>query len=115
MHPDRTNVDDLVRRHLPSASAEDMESDAARVLQRLRTLAAQGIESAEDDRLFDLEPASASRWRWIGVAAAAAVLLAAVATTVEWRRPGRLAPVESADGTLCSAGEGRAMGLGARP
>ena len=63
---DLKNIDDVVKRYLPSAPKEQMESDAARVLDRLRSMADQAVDLAEEERVAD--PVSVPAWRRFGMA-----------------------------------------------
>src|SRR5437763_269042 len=99
MKPDVNNVDALVRTHLPSATRDEMEADAARVLQRLRSMADQAGECADDERFTEFEPVAVPRWpRMAVLAAAAAVLIAAIATTGVWRRSPGMERADTLDG-----------------
>lgn len=64
MKREKKNIDDILKRHLPSASREDVESARGRVLDRLRQSLA-GIETAPDAvkrlRLIDEEVRTAIR------------------------------------------------------
>ena len=46
MKPDPKNINELVERHLPSASNDDIEIDSARVLRRLRSNTARANDHA---------------------------------------------------------------------
>src|SRR6266542_271656 len=99
MKPDLKNVDDFVNRYLPSAPTEEMESDAARVLQRLRSMADQAGECGDDERVAELESVSAPRWpRMAVLGIAAAVLLAVIATTGVWRQSTGIERADTPDG-----------------
>ena len=117
MKPDLTNadlknIDEVVNGYLPSVPPEQMESDAARVLDRLRSMAGQAVDRVEVERFVDLDPVSVPAWRRFGTAAAvAAVVVAALATAIVWRSPGRLAVVESVDGSLYRVVEGNAQAI----
>ena len=100
MKPDLSDIDTVIDRYLPSASAHDAESAGSRVLQRLRVTASQpGSEDALDPLPALVPPAR--RWRQIYAAAAAAALVAvAVGTAIVWNPVDALAVVETADGSL---------------
>ncbi len=112
MKSDLNKIDVVIRRLLPSAPAEEMESDAARVLQRLRSMSNQVADREEVDPFRDLEARSGLRWGSIAkVAAIAAALLVAVATTVEWRHRDEMARVDSVDGSLYRIVEGKTLAI----
>ena len=52
----KTNIDEVVKRQLPLVPIDQMESDAARVLHRLRSMADEAGDRAEDERITDLSP-----------------------------------------------------------
>jgi len=98
MKPDLQNINELVERHLPSASNEDIEADSARVLRRLRSNTARVNDHGLDESSLASRQLSLVRWR---IAAAAAVVVLGIfigATT--WRQYRTFAIVEKADGHL---------------
>src|SRR5262245_6970730 len=96
---DAADIDDIVKAYLPSAPPEEMEADAARVLQRLRSMSRQAGDRAGDDCFANLEAVSSPRWPWMtAVAAVAAVLLAVIAATVDRRGPAAINGAENLDG-----------------
>ena len=101
MKRDLRNIDDVVKRHLPSASTPQTESAGARVLDRLRSIdrgTADDIEAPLPSR----DVAARIGWRrTVLVSAAAAALVAAsIGTAVVWRQPDPIARVEAVDGSL---------------
>jgi uncharacterized protein (TIGR03435 family) len=72
MNSDLSNIDEVIKRHLPSASSEDMESGGARVRQRLESGGETQAQSAE--LLLPLPS-----WSWWPAAAAGFAILAVLA------------------------------------
>jgi hypothetical protein len=67
----RREIDDVVKQAFPAASAEQVESAAKRVLERL---AHQPVSNAPETVLV-LPEARKARWYWAAVAAAAAIVV----------------------------------------
>jgi uncharacterized protein (TIGR03435 family) len=107
MKPDSHNTDDLIARHLPSASPFHVEAAGARVLQRLRSASEQEIEDAATELL----PAPAGP-AWWQLAAAAALVIAAVTAAMFWKSSAtRVAVVSSVDTSLSRDVDGRAESI----
>ncbi len=88
MSPDFKDIQQVIDRHLPVASADEAKIAGTRVWQRLRT---SGDRMGElETRLDEAQPVASAfrrkRTRWVQIAAAAVlVLAAAIGTAVVWR------------------------------
>ena len=106
MNIDKKKIEELLTRHLPLASQEDVEADCNQVWQRLQSRARTSLrqESAEvvpSRRVFV--------WRHaVALSVAGALLLTIfVGTGIVWRRNKTVAVVENVDTGLYRASEGR--------
>ena len=105
MKPDEKNIEEVLRRALPSAPRAQMEPALDRVLARLRTDRAWTTPQA----VAPLEPARATAlwWRPAMTVAAAAVLIAAfIWGGIPWRDQGVYAVLEAADASLYRISDG---------
>jgi uncharacterized protein (TIGR03435 family) len=81
MKPDFTDINQIVDRHLPVASADEAKAAGTRIWHRLQTT---GDRSRElEPRLNDAQPAATPPWRGLGLAAAAVLVMAGV-TAIMW-------------------------------
>jgi uncharacterized protein (TIGR03435 family) len=117
MKSDLRNVDEILDRHLPSASKDELEQVGSTVLARLRLKSALPAQEAITDSVL----ASSLRWQRFVIATMAAALLLAVFVGVPmaWRRVGSFAVVETADRGLQrveagASADGRAIHAGDR-
>lgn len=108
MKTDLSNIDEVIARHLPSASPLHVEAAAGRVLQRLRTTSEHAIQEAEETELVPA-PAGPAWWQ---MAAAAALVIAAVAAGILWKPSAtRVAVVASVDTSLSREINGRSESM----
>jgi uncharacterized protein (TIGR03435 family) len=91
MNPNRRNIEAVLKNHLRSAPREAMESDAARVLNRLRGQEPSSVYIGE------LVPMR-SRWQRFAIPAAAVALLV-VGLLIVLDRQSSIAVIENHDGT----------------
>jgi uncharacterized protein (TIGR03435 family) len=105
MKPDLENINEVVKRHLPSASSEEIDVNRAHVLQRLRSNTARANEHALQESFSSFRPSLFVRWRIAVVAAAVAagIFIGAVA----WRQSRTVAIAENLDGGLYRLVEGK--------
>jgi ferric-dicitrate binding protein FerR (iron transport regulator) len=71
----KENIDDIVRRHLPSASREHMESDIDHLFRELHAMPAQ---TPDETATTPNKVRQSRRWQWSAVAAIAAGIAIAV-------------------------------------
>jgi uncharacterized protein (TIGR03435 family) len=110
MKPEMKNIDEVVKRHMPSASRGDMESDIGHVFHQLQ-LRDLGADYAAEEHVLTPPAGANFRWRIGMVAAAAAVLLAVFIGTVVWRQSPSFGVVENEDGSLYRVVEGKAQAI----
>jgi ferric-dicitrate binding protein FerR (iron transport regulator) len=75
MKRDEENIDNIVRRHLPSASRESMESDIDHLFRELHAMPAQ---TRDETATTPNKVRQSRRWQWSAVAAIAAGIAIAV-------------------------------------
>lgn len=107
MKPDLNDIDALLEQHLPSASAQQVETAGRRVLHRLRMR--EQVAATELDESVEFEAVPVATWQrsamtWMAVAA---VLAIAVATAIMWRPANRVAVVAAVDTSLSREVDGR--------
>lgn len=101
MKPNIKNIDEIVKRHLPSASEDRIDAGTTRVLHELRS---QPHRVA--DRTPSQVPTRPLEWKWIALASVAALMLLAVFIgPIVWRQ-------YHAPGVLESADHSRRIGYG---
>jgi uncharacterized protein (TIGR03435 family) len=115
MNPDMRNIDDVVRRHLPSASDDQMERGGERVLHELKSNPGQPLPQGIP---ADVDFSSSATWRRVSwrrvsmMAAAAAVLLAVfVGMRIAQHAGEPSATVASVDGALYRVVDGKSQAL----
>src|SRR5215831_9168112 len=111
MKPDKRNIDEILQQYLPSASREAMETDAARVLHRLRS--GEAVETVEAAAIVFHGSSSPSGWRRTAMLCATAILLIAfvIGGAILWRPANIFAVVETIDGALYRIVDGNAQDL----
>jgi uncharacterized protein (TIGR03435 family) len=81
-------IDEVVKRHLPSARKDEMNAGAARVLRRLHAVTARA-DRGESERIAALDVVAVPTgvgWHRARMLAAAAAVLLVFATTLMWRQ-----------------------------
>lgn len=98
MTPKRKDIDEVLKRALSSASAEEMESASVRIFEGLRSDDGGSVKHP----LTRLGSATGSRWRSVvGLGAVAAAVIAAMWIGVSWQQDRSVyAVLKTAEGTL---------------
>src|SRR5688572_18848449 len=102
----RRNIEEFLRRHIRSARKEQMESDAARVLDRLRCENKWDSYRPVPESSVDPEPAPSHKWRRLFSLPVAATVIIVLLIAIG-SRPDAFAIVESVDGVLFKVVDGR--------
>src|SRR5262245_45532394 len=103
MKRNQTNVDEVLKKHLPWPAQEETQAHCDRVLQDLRS-------GADAPLSFPIVSHSRSRWQRIAMIPAVAGVVRAVMVSLMWRQDA-LAIGESVDGSLYRVVDGKALPL----
>src|SRR4030095_431777 len=103
MKRNRTNVDEVLKKHLPWPTPEETEAHCDRVLHDLRSAAGAPLD-------FPIVSRSRSRWQRIAMIPAVAGLVLTIGVSLMWRQDA-LAIGESIDGSLYRVVDGKALPL----
>jgi uncharacterized protein (TIGR03435 family) len=102
----RRNIEEFLRQHIRSARKEEMESDAARVLDRLRSENEWDSDRPVRESSVDPIPAPSRKWRRLASLPVAATVIILLLIAIGSRRDA-FAVVESVDGVLFKVVDGR--------
>src|SRR5688572_21245648 len=106
---DEKNIEEILKRHLPSPSQEETVADCNRVWSSLQSRA---VYRVQQEGVTDSELLFRRMWhRAALISATAAVLLAAFIGTIVWQRGEPVAVVEHVEDSLSRVVEGQSQPL----
>jgi len=110
MKPNMRNIDEVMKRYLPSASDKQMDDSGVRVLRALHSELDRAGSCATGERTVDSKPSSLPGRRLRLLSLAAGLILVAFVGIV-WRNSRFVAVVQSADGSMSRTFEGEVRAL----